>query len=293
MLRLACVGLLAFLFARPYLLASRSAGEKQTIVVLIDQSATMELKQHDGTRSIERAVATVKDLLAQGRRRIHGSKSPFSTTRSTRCLSRSPTPTRSKPRDPGRSELLTKLVAPEACHGGDRLRRGPGMGPRRPGQGAARPAGAAHLHRPSAERPGVERGRCIARGRDQPSARSGSLGREQPGRHRGPARAGLAAARRADFAARHGLQRQPVHDRRAAGDSEAGQFVQQHGRPHDYAPRADEDRAGHARVDAVRSAAAGRGAVAGDRVDRDRGRPAARQRAARGAFWRRSRTRCC
>ena len=51
-LRLACVALLAFLFARPYLLASRPMGEKQTTVILIDRSATMELKQPDGLRAI-------------------------------------------------------------------------------------------------------------------------------------------------------------------------------------------------------------------------------------------------
>ena len=61
-LRLACVALLAFLFARPYLLEARQGGEKTTVVVLIDQSATMELKA-DGARAIERAVASTKDLL--------------------------------------------------------------------------------------------------------------------------------------------------------------------------------------------------------------------------------------
>src|SRR5438045_808997 len=48
-LRLSCLVLLAFLFSRPYLLAARQQGEKQTAVVLIDRSATMDMKQ-DGTR---------------------------------------------------------------------------------------------------------------------------------------------------------------------------------------------------------------------------------------------------
>src|SRR5262245_11977602 len=39
-LRMACITLLALLFARPYLLAARQEGEKQTVVVLIDRSAT-------------------------------------------------------------------------------------------------------------------------------------------------------------------------------------------------------------------------------------------------------------
>src|SRR6478609_3243222 len=63
-LRMACLVLLAFLFSRPYLLAARQHGTKQTAVILIDRSATMELKQ-DGVRAIDRAVAAVQDLLRQ------------------------------------------------------------------------------------------------------------------------------------------------------------------------------------------------------------------------------------
>src|SRR5438874_5884647 len=62
-LRLACVALIAFLFARPYWLAARTSGEKRTTVVLIDKSATMDVKQ-DGQRLIERAVASARELLA-------------------------------------------------------------------------------------------------------------------------------------------------------------------------------------------------------------------------------------
>ncbi len=122
MLRLACVGLLAFLFARPYLLAARAAGEKQTVVVLIDQSATMELAQQDGTRSIERAVAMVRDLLTQA-----GANSRFEIAFFDHAIhplfGSQPVPggksaAESRATDPGRSDLLAKLVAPEACHGG-------------------------------------------------------------------------------------------------------------------------------------------------------------------------------
>src|SRR5687767_14073497 len=63
-LRLACVALLAILFARPYLLAFHSSGQKRTAVVLIDRSASMELK-HEGVRAVEKAVAAVKDLLGR------------------------------------------------------------------------------------------------------------------------------------------------------------------------------------------------------------------------------------
>src|SRR3954452_4963585 len=44
-LRLACVALISFLFARPYWHSAFAAGEKRTTVVLIDQSATMDLRQ--------------------------------------------------------------------------------------------------------------------------------------------------------------------------------------------------------------------------------------------------------
>ena len=117
MLRLACVGLLAFLFARPYLLASRSAGEKQTVVVLIDQSATMELLQPDGTRSIDRALAIVRDLVTQS-----GPNARFEVAFFDHTIHPLFEPVRdadkSKARDASRNELMAKLVAPEACHGG-------------------------------------------------------------------------------------------------------------------------------------------------------------------------------
>ncbi|HWB11417.1 MAG TPA: BatA domain-containing protein [Pirellulales bacterium] len=63
-LRMACIALLAVLFARPYLRAFQVSGEKETVVVLIDRSATMELQQ-DGARLVDRAVAETRDLLNQ------------------------------------------------------------------------------------------------------------------------------------------------------------------------------------------------------------------------------------
>jgi hypothetical protein len=67
-LRLACVALIAFLFARPYWLATSSTEKKLTTAVLIDQSATMELPQ-DGVRLIDRAVADTKELLKRAGQR--------------------------------------------------------------------------------------------------------------------------------------------------------------------------------------------------------------------------------
>jgi hypothetical protein len=117
-LRLACVALLAFLFARPYLLASRPMGEKQTTVVLIDRSATMELKQSDGLRAIERAIADVKALLVQASdntrfeiaffdHAVHPLFPPAPADQKSR----------GKTRPPSKSELLAKLKVPAECYG--------------------------------------------------------------------------------------------------------------------------------------------------------------------------------
>ena len=90
MLRLACVGLLAFLFARPYLLAARSAGEKRTVAVLIDRSASMELAA--GWPAGDRSGCGERQATAQlMRRRTRDSRSPGSITACIRSLHRQPT----------------------------------------------------------------------------------------------------------------------------------------------------------------------------------------------------------
>src|SRR5258708_3681453 len=54
-LRLACMALIALLFARPYLLADSSTEGEKLVVVLVDRSASMGLK--GGKRPIDRAVS--------------------------------------------------------------------------------------------------------------------------------------------------------------------------------------------------------------------------------------------
>ena len=115
-LRLACVALLAILFARPYWLAARPAGEKQTVAILIDRSATMDVKT-DGQRLIERAVVAAKDIVTSA-----GSNTRFEIAffdHAVRPLG-NPHATRdeSKQRDVSPTELLKLLVAPEVCAGG-------------------------------------------------------------------------------------------------------------------------------------------------------------------------------
>src|SRR5262245_40402487 len=125
-LRLACVGLLAFHFARPYLLAFQSAGQKQTAVVLIDASASMELRQ-DGVRAIERAVAAVKELLENAEpgtrfeiaffdHRVRPLVEPGANDAASSGPASSGATTVAR-RDVSVGELASKLVAPTACHG--------------------------------------------------------------------------------------------------------------------------------------------------------------------------------
>ncbi|HZN33461.1 MAG TPA: BatA domain-containing protein [Pirellulaceae bacterium] len=129
-LRLACVALLAVLFARPYWLAFRPAGEKQTVAILIDRSATMDVKT-DGQRLIERAVAAAKEIVAAS-----GSNTRFEVAffdHAVRPLAgsylasggrespdnrREADASRSPKRDLSPSELLGKLQAPAVCAGG-------------------------------------------------------------------------------------------------------------------------------------------------------------------------------
>jgi hypothetical protein len=115
-LRLACVALLAFLFARPYLLEARQGGEKTTVVVLIDQSATMELKT-DGSRAIERAVAATKELLAAAKDNSRFEIAFFDHAVHP-LVENAPGETKENRRkDLSSSELSAKLKAPIACYG--------------------------------------------------------------------------------------------------------------------------------------------------------------------------------
>ncbi|HEV3005342.1 MAG TPA: BatA domain-containing protein [Pirellulales bacterium] len=142
-LRMACVAVLAVLFARPYWRAFHSSGEKETVAVLIDRSATMELKQ-DGRRLIDRAVAETRDLLGQaaentrfevaffdhavhplasqtekrneGEKGREGAREIGSSGKAARSppLPISPSPSHAA----SAAEVASKLAAPAACYGG-------------------------------------------------------------------------------------------------------------------------------------------------------------------------------
>jgi hypothetical protein len=61
-LRMLFVALLVGLFARPYFTAAATGGDKDLLVILIDRSATMQLKGENG-RLIDQAVAGAKRLI--------------------------------------------------------------------------------------------------------------------------------------------------------------------------------------------------------------------------------------
>src|SRR3954469_6362998 len=68
-LRLACVALLALLFARPYLLATEPVEGERLVVVLLDRSASMGLKGR--SRPIDRALAEARSILGKVGRGTH------------------------------------------------------------------------------------------------------------------------------------------------------------------------------------------------------------------------------
>jgi hypothetical protein len=112
-LRLALVALLAFLFARPYLISHTPAGAVRTVAILIDQSASMELKA-EGERLIDLALADVREILEQA-----GPKTRFEIAffdHAVRPLV-APHADGAVARDWSPRELSDKLQSPEALHG--------------------------------------------------------------------------------------------------------------------------------------------------------------------------------
>ncbi len=63
-LRMALVALLVGVFARPFLTAAATRGDRELVVMLIDQSATMQLKGENG-RLLDQAVAQARERLQE------------------------------------------------------------------------------------------------------------------------------------------------------------------------------------------------------------------------------------
>lgn len=115
-LRMACVALLALLFARPYLLAFSTTGQKETVVIVIDRSASMELKE-DGVRAVDRAVASVHELLNKPQNNTRFEIAFFDHQVRPLVAPEPGEKAGAKRRDVSSAELSSKLVAPAACHG--------------------------------------------------------------------------------------------------------------------------------------------------------------------------------
>jgi len=62
-MRMAAVALLAFLFARPYFVEAAPGGDRRLVMILIDRSASMDLKGDQG-RLIEQALAEARKIVA-------------------------------------------------------------------------------------------------------------------------------------------------------------------------------------------------------------------------------------
>ena len=114
-IRIACIVALSLLFARPYWLAFRPSGEKQTVVVLIDRSATMELKGEKGERLIDEAVAATQAMLSKATKNTNFEIAYFDHM--VRPLV-DPAGSATKPREYSPPELASKLTSPDVCSGG-------------------------------------------------------------------------------------------------------------------------------------------------------------------------------
>ncbi len=115
-LRMACVALLALLFARPYLLAFSATGQKETVVIVIDRSASMELSE-DGVRAVDRAVAFVQELLNKAQNNTRFDIAFFDHQVRPLVAPQPGEKAGGKRRDVSVAELSSKLIAPAACHG--------------------------------------------------------------------------------------------------------------------------------------------------------------------------------
>lgn len=106
-LRMALVALLAMLFARPYFTSAATGHEKELLVVLIDRSATMQLKGERG-RLIDQAVAEAQALIDRAGRGARVEVAFFD---------HQVHPLRNPESEPGSGVELPRLVAPKEVWG--------------------------------------------------------------------------------------------------------------------------------------------------------------------------------
>ena len=113
-LRMGAVALLAVLFARPFWLAFQPAGAKTITAILIDRSATMEVKQ-DRQRLIDLAIADAKSVMGQAAANTRFEVAFFD--HAVHPLVEVSAGDKAH-RDTPTSELLDLLQPPQVCSGG-------------------------------------------------------------------------------------------------------------------------------------------------------------------------------
>jgi hypothetical protein len=110
-LRMACILLLAGLFARPFLPASDRTGKDRLVAILIDRSASMQLKDN-GRRLVDLAVEQAREVIQKCTDKTQIEVAFFDQT--ARPLGAGTAPADSTAASgPSKSELLSLLTAPE------------------------------------------------------------------------------------------------------------------------------------------------------------------------------------
>ena len=118
-LRMGAVAMLAMLFARPFWLAFQPAGEKTIVAVLIDRSATMDVRQDEtagSQRLIERAVEETKALLGAAAENTRFEVAMFD--HAVHPVVESSAADSSSSGETSARELIARLAAPVQCTGG-------------------------------------------------------------------------------------------------------------------------------------------------------------------------------
>jgi hypothetical protein len=113
-LRLACLALLAGLFARPYLLARDRSGKERLVAILIDRSASMQLKDR-GKRLIDLAVDEARNVIKGGSEKTQFEAAFFDQAARPIGAKQAPADGSTKP-ETSAADLLTALLAPESTY---------------------------------------------------------------------------------------------------------------------------------------------------------------------------------
>ncbi|MBI3866777.1 MAG: BatA domain-containing protein, partial [Planctomycetia bacterium] len=109
-LRLGCLALIAGLFARPFFIDRGQSGRERLVAILIDRSASMELKDH-GKRLIDLAVEQARDVIAKS-----GEKTQIEVAFFDQAVRPLGGGQSTNDKDAKPAELLALLKAPEVAY---------------------------------------------------------------------------------------------------------------------------------------------------------------------------------